>query len=228
MDNPRNSSPPPPVPPPWPPAPLAPPGYAPSPSVRYAPVPSIPLGGQAVPNAVPPYPTGPPVYGAPEATILTVEPRSVAPAARAGAVVAIVAAAGVAASTFLPWVRVDIEGLGLRSGNGWTNVVGGTSWGPLLVFLAVVAALGAAPAVANVRSTSATVVAVVASATAVLVAVAQFVDVVRSHAGVDASPRYGVVALVASSLLLVLACVVIAGAGRPAKVSAPRAVGAVG
>ena len=151
-----------------------------------------------------------------------------APAARAGAVVAIVAAAGVAASTFLPWVRVDIEGLGLRSGNGWTNVVGGTSWGPLLVFLAVVAALGAAPAVANVRSASATVVAVVASATALLVAVVQLVDVVRSHGGVDASPRYGVVALVASALLLVLACVVIAGVVRPAKVSAPRAVGAVG
>ena len=88
--------------------------------------------------------------------------------------------------------------------------------------------IGAAPAVANVRSASATVVAVVASATALLVAVVQLVDVVRSHAGVDASPRYGVVALVASSLLLVLACVVIAGAGRPAKVSAPRAVGAVG
>ena len=127
MDDPRNSSPP----PPGPhrgrrPRSLHPAMHRAHRSLRTRSVDS--LGGQAVPSAVPLYQPDHRCTGT-EATIR----RSSALGGSGGAgVVAIVAAAGVAASTFLPWVGSTSRAWGCAPATGgrtWS----GHGWGPARV-----------------------------------------------------------------------------------------------
>ena len=230
------------TPPPWtppgppaPPVPIAPPA---PPTVAYVPVSSIPLGGHPVapgaptgPN--PPLPLGPPAspYAAVPGTARYTARVVAAPVgrrARLAATFVAIAAGLLAAGTFLPWLEADIEGSGTRSGNGWTNVLGDRTWGPGLLLLALVIAVASAPAIADVRSTVATAMGIVAAALAAVVGSTQLVDIYRDHPGVVVHPGWGAAVVVGSAVVSVVGFVVVAAGGRPAKVSAPRAVGAVG
>jgi hypothetical protein len=147
---------------------------------------------------------------------------------RSGAAIGVLGAAMLAFGTFVPWATVDMEGFGARTGNGWRNVLGGTGWGPLILGLALVIAVGLAAPLARVRPGGIARVAVGASVLAVLAVGVQFVEILRPHDEFDVQIGMGLFVLLSGALLALVGSLLAAGSGRPANVSAPRAVGAVG
>jgi len=120
---------------------------------------------------------------------------------RVAALVGIIGAAVVVAGTFVGWVRADVLGFGVRSGNGWNNVMGEVSWGPLFTLIAVAVALCLAPALASVRSEPALMFAGGAAALSVALAVYQLWDISRGAEGVDTTLLVGTPLILAGSLL---------------------------
>lgn len=193
---------------------------------QWSPVPVIPLGGaQPHPLDLNGYPSIPPVTG--PAVPFTMTLTTVTARQRIAAVVAVIGAAAISAGTFVPWMRVAVLGAGERSGNGFNNVLGATTWGVPLLVAALIVAVGAAPAIAGVRSPVA-MFAVAGSAIALAVGAWQLVDVFGSRPGYEISPGPGIVVLLVGAAVALAAAIVVSRSVRPATVGAPRAVGAVG
>ena len=84
-------------------------------------------------------------------------------------------------------------------GNGWTNLVGETSWGPLFVLIAVVIAMCLAPAVVGVRSDPALMLAGGASALSAALACYQLLDIMSGIGGATTTVLAGTPLLLAGS-----------------------------
>ena len=161
------------------------------------PVPSLPLGGIR--------PGGQPVVGGSSGTAEWVPPGSpaggqawgptgaqmpvvlVATGHRVGGTMAIVGGCLGVAGTFLRWVTADLEGLGIRNGNGWRNVLGAVSWGPGIAFMALVVTMIGAICVGGVSSRAAKAVGIIAALIMLAMSAAQAWDVVRDHPGATTS-----------------------------------------
>lgn len=131
---------------------------------------------------------------------------------RVGAVVAILGALTAATATFLPWVRADIGGVGVRTGTGWNTVRDNIGDGPILVGLAALAALSGL--VILVRSGSRWVALAGAGLGLGLTGVAIFeiVDISRPGAGVTATHQLGVWLVLAGGIVVVIGQLVAFGA----------------
>lgn len=154
----------------------------------------------------------------------------VRPIGRAASAVAVVTSAVVAGATFLPWRYTEIVGSGTRAVNGWTALASTTMWGPLLVLSAAITAGCAAPATVGVHVRAGINLGVAAAGITAAVSVLPLVDVLTTvlDGGGRVDTAIGTIVLIGSAAAAFAASVVVAVTMRPAKVSAPRAVGAVG
>ncbi|MFN8053471.1 MAG: hypothetical protein U0Q22_18670 [Acidimicrobiales bacterium] len=223
------------VPPPW----VPPDGWAPQPAfvastpapprIAYVPTPSVPLGGYGGRTA-PAYgvPLRPPVVGPTPAVAFTVQAVGVTGWQRAGAAFAAFGAAVVTLGTFLPWYVIDVLGYGRRAGNGWNNLVDDRSWGPTLLILAVAAAVSVAPTIAGMRWSVPRVAAIGAGVLLLGTVGYQFVDILGGRPGISVTIEGGPFVMMSGSLMVFIGAVLTARRSRPANVTPPRAVGAVG
>ena len=154
----------------------------------FRPVSSIPLGGTAPQPATEPTPKWWTTSAAPTGALL-------------------VAAMLLELSTFLTWVTATPDGAVTKTGNGWTNVRGNVSWGPLVALLAVVIACSAAAALLDRRPARALTVGLVTSIASLVVAFGQVIDIVTADSVVEAQIGLGI------WLMLAAAAMAIASAG---------------
>ena len=125
----------------------------------------------------------------------------------ASGVIGVLAGTLLVASSWMTWVTADIRGAGLRNGNGWQNVYGNLSLGPIVALIGLAVAVASALVAVDVARRGSRAVLAVGCVAAVGLLIWELVDISTPGRGVTSSIGAGIWTMLAGSILAVIALV---------------------